>query len=107
MKDTEFQLSAADVAQIGMSGTKKNARFNLLTSKNVPADFKKFVKTQDGKHLISIPLNYVDSHVVLILNDAVQKWQESLKTQRVKARAEEMSAMTFKFRDKLKKKSHR
>ena len=88
MKDTEFQLSAADVAQIGMSGTKKNARFNLLTSKDVPADFKKFVKTQADKHLISIPLNYVDSHVVLILNDAVQEWQESL----VKARAEEISA---------------
>ena len=45
MKDTEFQLSAADVAQIGMSRTKKNARLNLLTSKEVPADFKKFVKT--------------------------------------------------------------
>ena len=88
MKDTEFQLSAADVAQIGMSGTKKNARLNLLTSKDVPADFKKFVKTQADKHLISIPLNYVDSHVVLILNDAVQEWQESL----VKARAEEISA---------------
>ena len=87
MKDTEFQLSAADVAQIGMSGTKKNARLNLLTSKDVPADFKKFVKTQADKHLISIPLNYVDSHVVLILNDAVQEWQESL----VKARAEEIS----------------
>ena len=88
MKDTEFQLSAADVAQIGMSRTKKNARLNLLTSKEVPADFKKFVKTQADKHLISIPLNYVDSHVVLILNDAVQEWQESL----VKARAEEISA---------------
>ena len=88
MKNTEFQLSAADVAQIGMSGTKKNARLNLLTSKEVPADFKKFVKTQADKHLISIPLNYVDSHVVLILNDAVQEWQESL----VKARAEEISA---------------
>ena len=88
MKNTEFQLSAADVAQIGMSGTKKNARLNLLTSKDVPADFKKFVKTQADKHLISIPLNYVDSHVVLILNDAVQEWQESL----VKARAEEISA---------------
>ena len=87
MKNTEFQLSAADVAQIGMSGTKKNARLNLLTSKEVPADFKKFVKTQADKHLISIPLNYVDSHVVLILNDAVQEWQESL----VKARAEEIS----------------
>ena len=88
MKNTEFQLSAADVAQIGMSRTKKNARLNLLTSKEVPADFKKFVKTQADKHLISIPLNYVDSHVVLILNDAVQEWQESL----VKARAEEISA---------------
>ena len=88
MKDTEFQLSAADVAQIGMSGTKKNARLNLLTSRDAPADFKKFVKTQADKHLISIPLNYVDSHVVLILNDAVQEWQESL----VKARAEEISA---------------
>lgn len=87
MKNTEFQLSAADVAQIGMSRTKKNARLNLLTSKEVPADFKKFVKTQADKHLISIPLNYVDSHVVLILNDAVQEWQESL----VKARAEEIS----------------
>ena len=87
MKDTEFQLSAADVAQIGMSRTKKNARLNLLTSKEVPADFKKFVKTQADKHLISIPLNYVDSHVVLILNDAVQEWQEAL----VKARAEEIS----------------
>lgn len=87
MKNTEFQLSAADVAQIGMSRTKKNTRLNLLTSKEVPADFKKFVKTQADKHLISIPLNYVDSHVVLILNDAVQEWQESL----VKARAEEIS----------------
>lgn len=88
MKNTEFQLSAADIDKIGMSGTKKNARLNLLTSKDVPADFKKFVKTQADKHLISIPLNYVDSHVVLILNDAVQEWQESL----VKARAEEISA---------------
>src|SRR5699024_5032083 len=87
MKDTEFQLSAADVAQIGMSRTKKNTRLNLLTSKEVPADFKKFVKTQADKHLISIPLNYVDSHVVLILNDAVQEWQEYL----VMARAEEIS----------------
>lgn len=92
MKDTEFQLSAADVAQIGMSGTTKNARLNLSTSKNAPADFKKFVKTQNGKHLISIPLNYVDSHVALILNDAVQKLARSLKTQRVKARTEEISA---------------
>lgn len=88
MKATEFQLSTADIEKIGMSGTKKNARLNLLTSKDVPADFKKFVKTQADKHLISIPLNYVDSHVVLILNDAVQEWQESL----VKTRAEEISA---------------
>lgn len=81
MKAIESKIAATNVKRVDISGTQKSAKLNILTTKDLPADFKKFVKSLNGNHLVTIPLNYVSAHNVSTLKKELQNWQNKLDTQ--------------------------
>lgn len=94
MKEIESKIAATDVKRVGISGTQKSAKLNILTTKDLPSDFKKFVRSLNGNHLVTIPLNYVSARNVSTLNKELQNWQQKLNAQQNNVCAKETSIET-------------